>query len=188
VLDDVFGLSARDDILEADEIVMLTAIRSADNRQERVALGFIRLSVGAALGRVRILHGTRLIFSRARVWVRHANIQNKRPGGTRQSDKDISLVIAVSVPGHSRFGIGALDVRGAGGGYKLILNVVMGPCHTAVFAHHLVVSGVVGDPPHRYTCRGIESRFPCGAARQAALWGCQVRRRCIPGTEVWGMA
>ena len=53
-------------------------------------------------------------------------------------------MIAVSVPGHSRFGIGALDVRGAGGGYKLILNVVMGPCHTAVFAHHLVVSGVVG--------------------------------------------
>ena len=76
--------------------------------------------------------------------MRHANIQNKRPGGTRQSDKDISLVIAVSVPGHSRFGIGALDVGGASGGYKLILNVVMGPCHTAVFAHHLVVSGVVG--------------------------------------------
>ena len=54
VLDDVFGLSVGDDILEADEIVMLAAICSADNRQERVALGFIRLSVGAALGRVRI--------------------------------------------------------------------------------------------------------------------------------------
>ena len=136
VLDNMLSLGVGDDELEADKVVVLTSVCGTDGGEKVITLGFIRLAMAVDFGFVRILQGIKLILARASVWVRHANIKNKRALGKRQSYKDIALVIAVSMLGHGRLAIGALDVCGARGGYKLFLDVVVGSCHTAAPAHH----------------------------------------------------
>ena len=97
VSDDVLCLGVGDDVLEANKVVVLLSVRGANNGQEVVTLGLVCLSVGVDLGGVRVLHGTGLEDSCAGVWVGNANVKDEGPGCTRQSDKDISLVIAVSM-------------------------------------------------------------------------------------------
>ena len=79
----------------------VAAIRRTNGREEGITLRFIGLSVFDDFASIRFLHGIRLIFAQARVRVWHADIENKRAGCRRQSDKDISLMFAVSVLGHN---------------------------------------------------------------------------------------
>ena len=115
VLDNVLCLGVGDDKLEANEVFVLTPISRTDGGEKVVTLGFISLSVFIDFGLVLILQGVQLIHAGARVRVRHAEIENKRAVRRRQSDKDISLLMAVSMLGHDCLRSSALDVRGACG-------------------------------------------------------------------------
>lgn len=115
VRDDVLRLGVGDDVLEANQIVVLVSVRGAYDGQERVTLGLVCLAMGGDLGSVCSLHGAGLQNSCAGVGVRNANIKDEGPGCMRQSDKDISLVVAVSMLGHGRLRVSALHVCGACG-------------------------------------------------------------------------
>ena len=80
VLDNVLGLGVCDDELEANEVLVLAAVRRTNGREEGITLRFIGLSVFDDFASIRFLHGIRLIFAQARVRVWHADIENKRAG------------------------------------------------------------------------------------------------------------
>ena len=80
VLDDVLSLGIGDDELEANKVIVLAAIRGADGGEKIVALGLIGQRMFGDFEFVGILQGTNLILARARIWVRHAEVKNKRLG------------------------------------------------------------------------------------------------------------